>query len=188
MGGRGSTSSRMEKIGKHMSTGGLDSGSEAGTDGRTSQKIGHFEASIKAKNVENAGLYNNGVNVFTRTVGAKDHVGFEQSHINAIKKTNGRGVLTHNHPNSTGLSHADYDFAVKTNLKSIRAVGRKATYEITRKGTKWNNVSSDKIKSTFEKSLEKHFVKNKRNWDDSVRLANHDVAKLVGGNLKIKLK
>jgi hypothetical protein len=68
-----------------------------------------------------------------RKGGGKDYVSFTESEISRMADA----ILTHNHPSGGAFSPQDISMAYSANLQSIRAVGTKYRYILTRPATGW---------------------------------------------------
>lgn len=85
------------------------------------------EKKIYKNSVETAILFDNRGNVlFRESSGASNYVKFSKEQLHKMKGA----TLTHNHPSSGTFSSADISLMVMHELKTIRATGKKATYQL----------------------------------------------------------
>jgi hypothetical protein len=85
--------------------------------------------------------------------GTRNRVRFSPDDIEKIKGKN--VILTHNHPNNSGLSDADYIFAAKHDIGEFRAVGATRTFTIVRPKEGWPKDKvkfADDVKSAYRET------------------------------------
>lgn len=104
-------------------------------------KVEKTENSIKNNDYETFYAYDTKGNLLATVTGNAGRVDIPADVVNKVAKSK-NFVLTHNHPSQNDgqtypLSLEDLVAASTMNAKTIRAVGKTATYSITRNGDKW---------------------------------------------------
>lgn len=104
-------------------------------------KVLKTENSIKNNDYETFYAYDTKGNLLATVTGNAGRVDIPADVVNKVAKSK-NVVLTHNHPSQNDgqtypLSLEDLVAASTMNAKTIRAVGKTATYSITRNGDKW---------------------------------------------------
>ena len=107
--------------------------------------VEQFEEKSRNRKTERALITDLDGNVILTKNGTKRSVSFTNQELEMLK---GKEVLlTHNHPNDSGLSPADYIFASKNNVAEFRAVGATKTFTIKRPKDGW---PTDSIRFNYD--------------------------------------
>ena len=98
-----------------------------------SSKIKNYESSIQKLKYEEGMLLNNAKKIEIKKVTQKKESSINWGHISDEKFV--KSIITHNHPNGSGLSLADIKMFIGTRLSEVRAVTPEGTvYSIKNKG------------------------------------------------------
>lgn len=136
--------------------------------------IKSIEKSIKNKKYEH-GFFMNENKGFkplkTFTSNSEDYINISQAFGNKLKRLDKQrrsslknSILTHNHPNNSSLSSADFEVFLNLGLKEIRAVGKNSTVHSLRlkKGVK--------MTTSFRNMILKSLKKKRKEWQKEYKL------------------
>jgi lambda family phage portal protein len=109
------------------------------------QQIQDFEDIARPLKKEQALITDMDGNTLLNKSGTKSRVSFTQDDLDKIKGKD--AILTHNHPNDSGFSPQDYQFASNQDIAEFRAVGATKTFTIRRPKDGW---PKDKAKFNYQ--------------------------------------
>ncbi len=118
----------------HDERGRFASGGSGGTgDAGLSAQLRAVESQIAGDKVEHAIALDSDGQVLLRKKGREADVGFTADEIDSLRDT----VLTHNHPHGSGLNIRDVNFAMRADVRQVRAVTRSDAYSLDRPSSGW---------------------------------------------------